>query len=72
MPVRVPKYRHHKASGTFHAGDPEYLDLAFAYTGRLLDQATDLQNNLSRWYDASVGRWMSEDPIGFHGGDANL
>ncbi len=26
----------------------------------------------NRWYDASVGRWISEDPIGFAGGDANL
>jgi len=31
-----------------------------------------LQNNLHRWYDASVGRWLSEDPIGFEGGDENL
>jgi uncharacterized protein RhaS with RHS repeats len=31
-----------------------------------------LQNNLNRWYDPSIGRWLSEDPIGFAGGDANL
>jgi hypothetical protein len=31
-----------------------------------------LQNNLNRWYDPSVGRWLSEDPIGFAAGDANL
>ena len=47
-------------------------DCLFAYTGRALDQATDLQNNLHRWYDASAGRWMSEDPIGFEGRDGNL
>ena len=23
-------------------------------------------------YDASTGRWMSKDPIGFDGGDTNL
>ena len=23
-------------------------------------------------YDPTVGRWLSEDPIGFEGGDANL
>ena len=33
---------------------------------------TGLQNNLHRWYDASVGSWINEDPIGFEGGDANL
>lgn len=48
------------------------MDEAFAYTGRLLDQTTGLQNNLNRWYDASIGRWLSEDPIGFAAGDANL
>ena len=25
-----------------------------------------------RWYDARVGRWISEDPIGFRGKDGNL
>ena len=47
-------------------------DLLFAYTGRLLDQGSGLQNNLNRWYDAEVGRWVSEDPIGFAAGDSNL
>jgi RHS repeat-associated protein len=47
-------------------------DTAFGYTGRYLDEATGLQNNLHRWYDASTGRWLSEDPIGFAAGDANL
>jgi len=49
-----------------------YLEEAFAFTGRWLDQDTGLQNNLNRWYDSSTGRWMSKDPIGFAAGDANL
>jgi RHS repeat-associated protein len=53
-------------------GQTGYLDEAFAYTGRLFDLNTGLQNNLNRWYDASIGRWMSEDPIGFAAGDGNL
>jgi RHS repeat-associated protein len=44
----------------------------FVFTGRRFDSDTQLQNNLNRWYDARVGRWLSEDPIGFDGGDANL
>ena len=28
--------------------------------------------NQSRWYDPSVGRWLSEDPSGLQSGDANL
>ena len=47
------------------------VDILFGFTGRLLDKDTDLQNNLNRWYDAEVGRWLSEDPIGFDAGDMN-
>ena len=46
--------------------------LSFGYTGRYLDESTGLQNNWNRWYDNEIGRWMSEDPIGFEAGDANL
>jgi len=48
------------------------VDCLFAYTGRAFDRATGLQNNLNRWYDAKVGRWASEDPIGFNGKDTNV
>ncbi|MEI8376536.1 MAG: RHS repeat-associated core domain-containing protein [Planctomycetota bacterium] len=52
-----------------HAGA---VDLLFQFTGRMHDEKTGLQNNLNRWYDASVGKWLSEDPLGFGAGDANL
>ena len=39
---------------------------------RPFDSDAQLQNNLNRWYDFRVGRWLSEDPIGFNGGDGNL
>ncbi|MEJ5341556.1 MAG: RHS repeat-associated core domain-containing protein [Thermogutta sp.] len=48
------------------------IDSLFLFTGRPFDSDTQLQNNLNRWYDARVGRWLSEDPIGFNGGDASL
>ena len=44
----------------------------FGYTGRFFDDDTGLQWNTNRWYDPGVGRWLSEDPIGFAGGDPNL
>jgi len=48
------------------------VDSLFLFTARPFDADTGLQNNLNRWYDARVGRWLSEDPIGFAGGDGNL
>ncbi len=48
-------------------------DTFFAYTGRYNNASTGLQNNRARWYDSSLShQWMSEDPIGFAGGQANL
>ena len=41
-------------------------------SARPFDPDTGLKNNLNRWYDPSVGRWLSEDPIGCGGGDRNL
>jgi RHS repeat-associated protein len=58
--------------GTEPSLNAQAVDQAFFYTGRLLDRDTGLQNNLNRWYDPNIGRWLSEDPIGFGGGDANL
>ena len=52
--------------------NPNEIDHLFGFTGRPLDQSTGLQNNLHRWYDPGAGRWISEDPIGFAAGDANL
>ena len=44
----------------------------FGYTGKYFDADTQLQNNVNRWYDATTGRWLSIDPIGFNGNDTNL
>ncbi len=60
------------AFGNVTAETNAAVDHLFGYTGRPFDKTTGLQNNLHRWYDASVGRWLSEDPIGIEGGDANL
>jgi RHS repeat-associated protein len=48
------------------------LDTVFGYTGREWDKETGLQNNRARPYDPATGRFISQDPIGFGGGDANL
>ena len=44
----------------------------FRYTGKMFDDVTGLQWNINRWYDVKVGRWVSEDPIGFRGKDVDL
>ena len=45
---------------------------SFAYAGRTWDGDAGVYYNRARWYDANTGRFISEDPIGFGGGDANL
>jgi RHS repeat-associated protein len=42
------------------------------YTGQILDTTTGLLFYDARWYDPILGRFVSEDPIGFAAGDANL
>ena len=37
-----------------------------------MDDLTGLLYYRARWYDPSQGRFISEDPIGFRGGDTNL
>jgi RHS repeat-associated protein len=44
---------------------------AYQYTGRDNDQ-TGLQYSRARYYDPTLGRFISEDPLGFAGGDLNL
>ncbi len=44
----------------------------YAWTGREYDVETDLQYNRARYYDATNGRWISQDPMGFDAGDSNL
>jgi RHS repeat-associated protein len=68
----VVEETHYNVSGTEVTSGSGYVDVAFRYTGRYFDDETGLQNNLHRWYDASTGQWISEDPIGFAAGDANL
>ena len=40
----------------------------YTYTGREFDADTGLYYYRARWYDGKVGRFISEDPIGFGGG----
>jgi RHS repeat-associated protein len=44
----------------------------FSYTGREFDEETGQYFYRARYYDAAVGKFISEDPIGFSAGDSNL
>ena len=46
------------------------VDFRYGFTGRELDLETGLVYYRARYYDG--GRFISEDPIGFGGGDGNL
>jgi len=56
------------AFGNVVNGTNAAVNCIFGWTSRFYDELTSLQNNGNRWYDPGVGRWTSEDPIGF-GGD---
>jgi RHS repeat-associated protein len=48
------------------------VDTRYRYTGREFDGETGLYYYRARYYDANVGRFIGQDPIGFEAGDANL
>lgn len=48
------------------------IDHPFAYTGREMEDGAGLHYYRNRYYDAAVGRFISEDPLGFAAGDTNL
>ncbi|RMG33643.1 MAG: hypothetical protein D6725_15380, partial [Planctomycetota bacterium] len=44
----------------------------YAYTGRVWDADAQLYYYRARRYDPAAGRFISEDPVGFAAGDANI
>jgi RHS repeat-associated protein len=68
----VANHRKYDSFGNLTGETNSAVDLLFGFTGRLYDEITELQNNTTRWYDARVGKWLSEDWITFAAGDPNL
>jgi RHS repeat-associated protein len=52
--------------------NPGSVVFVIGYTGTYTDVATADQLHGVRWYDPASQRWLSEDPMGFGAGDANL
>jgi RHS repeat-associated protein len=44
----------------------------YLYAGREFDSATGLLYFRARYYSPQLGRFISEDPLGFNGGDTNV
>ncbi|MDX1928385.1 MAG: RHS repeat-associated core domain-containing protein, partial [Pirellulaceae bacterium] len=68
----VTNHRTYNSFGKLVSETNAAVDLIFGFTGKQLDEATGLQHNLFRWYDSSLGQWLSEDPMGFAAGDENV
>jgi RHS repeat-associated protein len=47
------------------------VDTRYKYTGREFDQETGLHYYRARYFDAQVGRFISQDPLGFGSGDGS-
>gem|GEM_PF-5299947 len=64
---------HHRTFDSFGTPLAAITDgVLYAFAGREFDTDTGLSQNHHRWYDPAEGRFLSEDPLGFAAGDANL
>ncbi len=68
----VVNHRTYTAFGQILSETDPTIHHRFAYTGRHWDDDAGLYHYRARWYDPALGRFLSEDPIGFEAGDANL
>ncbi len=52
-------------------GTASGVDLDYGFTARFTDSLTGMTHHQFRWYDPQLGKWISEDPLGFAAGDIN-
>ncbi len=68
----VVNHRKFDAFGNLTAESDSSIKFLFSYTGREWDGDAGLYYYRARWYDAKIGRFISEDPMGFAAGDTNI
>lgn len=68
----ITNHRVYDTFGRLQSETNSAVDLMFGYTGKAYDEEAQLNQYLNRWYDPRIGKWLSEDPMGFSAGDANL
>jgi RHS repeat-associated protein len=52
--------------------NPSNRKHAYGFQSRERDLETELNYHRNRYLNRAIGRWISEDPIGFNAGDVNL
>jgi RHS repeat-associated protein len=68
----IQKHLRYDSFGIITSQTSPAISTRFNYTGRELEAETGLYFYRARYYDPGVGRFLSEDAIGFQGGDVNL
>lgn len=69
--IKVPLNFKYGAWGEVVGGNTSADATPFGFTGRsgsLSDSNTTFVLNWNRWFDVSLGRWLSTDPVGIEGG----
>ena len=70
--VLLAQHTEYDAFGNIVDMAPAAVDFIFGFTGRETDAESDLYYYRARYYDPHMGQFLSEDPLGFDAGDANL
>ncbi len=68
----IANHRVYNSFGVLESETNTAIDLSFGYTGKWTETETGYTYHWNRWYDVGIGKWISEDPIGFAGGDTNI
>lgn len=69
---RVVNHITYGAYGEVRTETAAAVDHIFGFTGREMDEESDLSFHRARYYDPRLGQFISEDPLGFAAGDTNL
>ena len=67
----VQRYEYDSFGNITYTQNPNFVQ-PYTYTGREYDQESGLYYYRARYYNANIGRFITQDPIGFAGGDVNL
>ena len=67
----VVKHMTYDAYGALQSDSNPLTDSRYRFAGREYDAETGLYYLRARYYDASTGTFISEDPIGYAGGETN-